>query len=676
MKRRISRHGSFARCALATVMVCGALLCGDAARSEGLKIDHAAIATRDAKTATITFDIAWSNSWRHGGFHDAAWVFFKVKPAGGAVWQPARLAADRVVTPTGFSQGKEGTPIEFVVPGGADGYVGLFVRRAGDGIGAVSARGVTVVCEAQPLNAEVRAFGVEMVYVAEGPFYLGSGGIEWNRLYRWTDGSKDMPLRVMGTSSWELHDNGSPTPPFRVTSSGAIPTGRENGKLWAAGIKPEDGGEIPASFPNGYAAFYGMKYPYITQGQYAGLLGTLTPTELRTRYYADYHGKTIQRGGAAPEWTFVAEKPYDPCPRLSYADGAAFAAWAGLRPMTELEFEKAIRGPLDPRPNEAGFSYWGLAWMGFPNWYDRPISTGSAAGRKFVGTHGRGTLDLPGDWPTEMEAVLLRYDPYYNSGALKTSGRGAFRNVFLDRSLTGCWRAARTAPAGDTAIRQAAKRFDPEGVKALPRLAGALRCDGVLDEWGAAGGQPEPTAILNAAEDVAPLRYRTFLPTFSYDPWRGPEDVSARLFLGHDGQSLCVAVEVTDDRHCNTQAGDKLWNGDALQVHLVNAKGINWSLALALTTNGVVMHQFSGPSNDVLKAASRAVARDDKARTTRYELGLPLAAIGVAAGEDFSLNMMVADGDDEKGMRAAVALHPSMEYPPIIARFPRFTVRK
>jgi hypothetical protein len=48
----------------------------------------------------------------------------------------------------------------------------------------------------------------------------------------------------------------------------------------------------------------------------------------------------------------------------------------------------------------------------------------------------------------------------------------------------------------------------------------------------------------------------------------------------------------------------------------------------------------------------------------------------VAAGEDFSFNMMVVDGDDEKGMWAALALHLSMEYPPIIARFPRFTVRK
>ena len=44
-----------------------------------------------------------------------------------------------------------------------------------------------------------------------------------------------------------------------------------------------------------------------------------------------------------------------PCNHLCWADAVAFAAWAGLRPMTELEYEKACRGP--------GYAHHGeLAW--------------------------------------------------------------------------------------------------------------------------------------------------------------------------------------------------------------------------------------------------------------------------------------------------------------------------
>jgi formylglycine-generating enzyme required for sulfatase activity len=37
---------------------------------------------------------------------------------------------------------------------------------------------------------------------------------------------------------------------------------------------------------------------------------------------------------------------------MMWSDCVAYAAWAGLRPMTELEYEKACRGPLVPVPNE------------------------------------------------------------------------------------------------------------------------------------------------------------------------------------------------------------------------------------------------------------------------------------------------------------------------------------
>ena len=78
-----------------------ALLLASAAFADGLKISNVAIAPRDAKTATVTFDIAWTNAYRFDSFHDAVWVFFKVRPDAKSPWQHARLTADKVVNPAG-----------------------------------------------------------------------------------------------------------------------------------------------------------------------------------------------------------------------------------------------------------------------------------------------------------------------------------------------------------------------------------------------------------------------------------------------------------------------------------------------------------------------------------------------------------------------------------------------
>ena len=49
---------------------------------------------------------------------------------------------------------------------------------------------------------------------------------------------------------------------------------------------------------------------------------------------------------------YSTTNPYVACNFLSWMDGAAYSDWAGLRPMTELEFEKACRGPETPVANE------------------------------------------------------------------------------------------------------------------------------------------------------------------------------------------------------------------------------------------------------------------------------------------------------------------------------------
>ncbi len=377
-----------------------------------VSIENVTVVPRDAKTATVTFDISWKDSWRDKNNHDAAWVFFKARAEGKKEWQHVRLTADRVVNPTGYGQAEGGTRLDFIVPDGDDGYTGMFVRRAANGEGPLSASRVTAVLDVTAnkgitKDAKVQPFGIRMVYVPEGPFCLGSGGVEVGGFCQYTDGSQH-------------------TQPYRVTGPGAIRTGRQAGKLWVRknGGALEDGGEIPASFPNGYAAFYCMQFRILPQ-EYARFLNALGAEQAGERFPGEKSSIAKSPTGGYSGLPGGARQGHA-CRGLSWADGATFAAWAGLRPMTELELEKAVRGSREPIPDEVGPSYWGVS--GFNSWdwdamkgdsqSERAVTVGNAKGRQFAGTHGRGTLTLPADWP-QADAVGsgVRCN-YYSSSAL------------------------------------------------------------------------------------------------------------------------------------------------------------------------------------------------------------------------------------------------------------------
>ena len=415
--------------AICVVWALGCLGTG-AARAQSVRIENVTVVPRDAKTAAITFDISWNGSWRTEINHDAAWVFFKIQPKGEATWRHARLVADKVIDPTGYSAGK-GAAVELVVPDGKDGYTGLFVRRAAPHVPAnLAVSNVTVLAETPAQNTEVRAFGIVMVYVPEGPFYLGSGGAEAKGFYRYTDGSQS-------------------TQPYRVTGPGKIPIGTRDGCLWARdGGMDKDGGEIPASFPNGYAAFYFMKAQMLP-AQYDAFLGMLDEAQVKKRWHPD----ATTRSGEGPNYGYATHGGRNPM--ISWADGAAFTAWAGLRPMTELEWEKAIRGPRQPRSEEVGPSYWGA--NAAYHWWNsllhdnvadvRAVTAGTLAGRRFRGTHGDGTPVLPADWPQEdAVGAGLRSVGIGSMAATRLSDRRHAEEVYPDMKPRSRFRAVRTAP--------------------------------------------------------------------------------------------------------------------------------------------------------------------------------------------------------------------------------------
>jgi formylglycine-generating enzyme required for sulfatase activity len=389
----------------------------------------------------VTFDLSWENSWREStgvANWDAAWVFVKYRIAGGE-WQHAKLHNTGHLagagTPATVSARliDDDTPFE---PSGNPG-LGVFIHRSADGVGAFTNTGVKLRWNYSAdgiidgASVEVRVFAIEMVYVREGAFNVGGGG-----------GYDAFNSTTISTSDATTAPTGSGT---LGGEAGGYPTGQ---------VAPDN-----ASWPNGYAAFYCMKYE-VTQQQYVDFLNTLTQSQSSTRYLNATGGNRNQVSGNTVG-NYATTLPDVACNYLSWADGTAYADWSGLRPMTELEFEKACRGDQPAVIGEyawgtadivssdytltnvgtanegiatnysttmgntvyyptkgaiggsvrvgifaahgsntgrvsAGASYWGIMELS-GNLWERPITIGNAIGRTFRGTHGDGVLTSGGE---------------------------------------------------------------------------------------------------------------------------------------------------------------------------------------------------------------------------------------------------------------------------------------
>lgn len=450
-----------------------ALAAAGSAQANNLQITNVTVTPRDGSTAFVEFDISWQNSWRYTNInHDAAWVFFKAQPEAQTWWTNVVLEYSGV-NPTGCETGT-GTAVELVAPSDK---VGLFVRRAGEGYGSVAVTNVKVVWNlaasglTTASKVKMQALAAEMVYVAEGNFEAGDG----------QSGASQFTKTTITTSVANV--------------TGGYPTGQ---------TAPAN-----ATWPNGWNAFYCMKYE-ITQGQYKDFLNTLTSAQDTTRYYVS-SGSRYTIAGTWPSHT--ASVPDRACNQLSWADVCALADWAGLRPMTELEFEKACRGPLAAVAGEyawgstvitqltaeandntgtstvstvvgancayhittdlggpcrvgifatagstreqAGASYWGIMELSGNVW-ERSVTIGHANGRNFTGLHGNGVLTSAGDadvsnWPapsTPSGAGFRGGDWRHGATGARASDRSSAVDADAARSIDYGGRAVRSAPSG------------------------------------------------------------------------------------------------------------------------------------------------------------------------------------------------------------------------------------
>ncbi len=342
-------------------------------RGGAADVNHARIATvrrQDGPVAgqsEIAFDLSWGRTWRAKWTEpaaanvtgtdlaveswSAAWVFAKFRKPGDDGYAHATLSPDRAhhaapgvaTLDVGLTNGRG---------------VGVFIYRASVGHGPLDLKGVKLRWlhdadgMAEPDKADLKLFAIEMVYVPRGAFVVGSGGTETGSF---TDGSwkGGAPVPFLANEKW--------------SGAGCRRIGKMPGCLWgtsdegAAAIGPE--GMLSDGFPTGYDAFYCMRYE-LTRGQFTDFLNTISSDAFASttggdRDHAGGHYTAAGRYGLLGVWpNLKPAKPHQACNLLSWWDAAKFAAWAGLRPMTELEYEKACRGPRKPVADEFA---WGTA---------------------------------------------------------------------------------------------------------------------------------------------------------------------------------------------------------------------------------------------------------------------------------------------------------------------------
>ncbi|MBL8113890.1 MAG: SUMF1/EgtB/PvdO family nonheme iron enzyme, partial [Acidobacteria bacterium] len=291
----------------------------------GLSVSTSAL-ERDAASVSTTVSVSWRNAWRNERNHDAVWLFVRVAGKDGRS-RPVRVARSGH-TATGS--------LEIRTP---EDRAGVFVFPSAAHRGDVTTK-VRLELDANSLPSDpvtAAVFGLEMVSIPAGPFFLGDVD----------------PVALDYGGFFRAGQNGEPDGLFEVKSEAPIPVGPFAGGLdyrvkWAE-YEGDRRGPVPAAFPKGTSPFYVMKYE-ITQGQYAAFLNTLgdEASHFRAihggRDYAKHRGSiSLQSDGR-----YVAASPARPANRVSWDDGCAFADWAGLRPMTDLEYVKAARGPEKP----------------------------------------------------------------------------------------------------------------------------------------------------------------------------------------------------------------------------------------------------------------------------------------------------------------------------------------
>jgi len=395
-------------------------------QGSGLKVSTP-ILYMDSEGPYAVLNVSWDNAWNNETNNDGVWLFFKSILEDG--YRHISVLNEGHTTVAVFTDVNPELGFEAMSDG-----AGVYIYPAIPFRGSISAT-LRIALNPESFRgfntrgASFLAYGIEMVSIPQGGFQIGSldtTSLDYGAFYK-PNGDGGFGGIVTIESESES---------FSVGSSGDVYY-RAKG-----GYEGDQAGEVPNAFPKGVAPFIIMKYEP-TEGQYADFLNSLSQAQKAERVIHNEDGYT-ELGGTIilKEGMFYSLIPNKPSMFMSWADAMAYADWAGLRPMTELEFTKAARGTSSPEegdfpwgtntkdqvqrfPNEKGkyvmlngweesdltdenkkyfgaSYYWVMDLAG--SLWERVVSIGHEKGRSFMGSHGDGLLSANGtatnaDWP-------------------------------------------------------------------------------------------------------------------------------------------------------------------------------------------------------------------------------------------------------------------------------------
>lgn len=385
---------------LSLVLICTNQLC----LSNNVEIENISLTGQNNATDTklIEFDVSWENSWRTAASPsnwDAVWIFAKYRLTSGTLWEHATINAN-----SANHTAPAGSTIDAVPDA-----MGAFLYRDVDGFGPNDFNNVQLQWDygVDGLNdndsVEICVFAIEMVHVPQGGFTLGDGNGTTHSTNSFEIGISNT-FATIGTtivnSVQTTNTDAAPltTPGIGIDGDDGLDINND-GDVTDPGDNPD--------FPTGYNAFYAMKYE-ISQGQYVEFLNKLTIGQGTIRMAATTASRHNMTGGGN-NWTTLT--PNRACGRLNWMDLAAYADWSGLRPMTELEYEKAARGTIPSVLNE-------YAW-GTTSIYTTPYAL-TADGTASEGITNMGTITGNANYSTTDPSGPMRCGIFAASSANNT----------------------------------------------------------------------------------------------------------------------------------------------------------------------------------------------------------------------------------------------------------------